>query len=102
MWKLWNEGDISGLVYPIISDEGFEGDILRCIHVGLLCVQEFAKDRPAVSTVISMLNNDIMHLSTPKQPGFIIKQNGSDTDSNQQETKPDSIGIVTITDLCGR
>ena len=39
-----------------------EMEMLRCIHVGLLCVQEFAKDRPIISVVISMLKSEIVDL----------------------------------------
>ncbi|PPD81874.1 hypothetical protein GOBAR_DD21202 [Gossypium barbadense] len=76
-WKLWREGDICGIVDKVIlesetySKNGNEKEIWRCIHVGLLCVQEFAKDRPTMPTVVSMLNSEISDLSTPKQPAFI-------------------------------
>nr|KJB12757.1 hypothetical protein B456_002G035100 [Gossypium raimondii] len=59
--SFYNKDDLSLLGYK---------EILRCIHVGLLCVQEYAKDRPTISTVISMLNSEISDLNTPKQPAF--------------------------------
>ncbi|KAK0578598.1 hypothetical protein LWI29_013021 [Acer saccharum] len=59
-WKLWNENNISALIDPVISDPpSFQSEILRCIQVGLLCVQEFVKDRPTMLTVVSMLNSEI-------------------------------------------
>ncbi|TYI95954.1 hypothetical protein E1A91_D01G035300v1 [Gossypium mustelinum] len=75
-WKLWREGDICGIVDKVIlesetySKNGNEKEIWRCIHLGLLCVQEFAKDRPTMPTIASMLNNEISDLNTPKQPAF--------------------------------
>ena len=45
--------NIVALIDPMISEPCFEMEILRCIHVGLLCVQDFAKNRPNVSIVIS-------------------------------------------------
>ncbi|MBA0754501.1 hypothetical protein Gogos_019902 [Gossypium gossypioides] len=73
-WKLWNEGNIWDLVDKVISefesDSKNEKEIRRCIHVGLLCVQEYAKDRPNMSTVVSILNSEISNLDTPKQPAF--------------------------------
>jgi hypothetical protein len=44
-------------------------EILRYIHVGLLCVQEKPGDRPDMSFVILMLNGEKL-LSQPKAPGF--------------------------------
>ena len=34
------------LTDPMMREACFEMEILRCIHVRLQCVQEFAKDRP--------------------------------------------------------
>ena len=48
--------------------------ILRCIHIGLLCVQEIAKERPTMATVVSMLNSEIVKLPRPSQPAFILSQ----------------------------
>ncbi|KAK8312321.1 hypothetical protein V6Z12_D01G033800 [Gossypium hirsutum] len=74
VWKLWNEGNIWDLVDKVISksesDLKNKKEIWRCIHVGLLCVQEYAKDRPTMSTIVSMLNSEISDLNTPKQPAF--------------------------------
>jgi hypothetical protein len=44
-------------------------EILRYMHVGLLCVQEKPGDRPDMSSVILMLNGEKL-LSQPKAPGF--------------------------------
>ncbi|KAK8312333.1 hypothetical protein V6Z11_D01G033300, partial [Gossypium hirsutum] len=68
--KLWNEGNIWNLVDKSESNLKNKKEIWRCIHVGLLCVQEYAKDRPTMSTIVSMLNSEISDLNTPKQPAF--------------------------------
>ncbi|TYH86370.1 hypothetical protein ES332_D01G037500v1 [Gossypium tomentosum] len=91
VWDLWNEGNIWDLVdktqnraVTISKSESNlknKKEIWRCIHVGLLCVQEYAKDRPTIclllfqcsyymSTIVSMLNSEISDLNTPKQPAF--------------------------------
>ncbi|KAK8368364.1 hypothetical protein V6Z11_A01G036200 [Gossypium hirsutum] len=100
-WKLWNEGNIWNLVDKVISesesDSKNEKEIWRCIHIGLLCVQEYANDRPTMSTVVSMLNSEISDLNTPKQPAFtqapLINQDFENTDS---------LNDVTLTKLNGR
>ncbi|GLT83108.1 hypothetical protein SLE2022_014170 [Rubroshorea leprosula] len=84
-WKLWNEGNILALIDNMVSDPSHHKEILRCTHVKLLCVQEFVKDRPNMSTVISMLNSEIMDLPSPEQPVFTPKQNtASDVESHSQ------------------
>lgn len=56
-------------------------EVLRYVHVGLLCVQEFANERPYVSAVLSMLNSEISELPRPKLPAFT---RGFETGSSQQ------------------
>ncbi|KAF8411255.1 hypothetical protein HHK36_003802 [Tetracentron sinense] len=79
-WQLWNEEKILELVEPTLCELSFQKEVLRCIHVGLLCVQEFAKDRPTMSTIVSMLISEITTLPTPKQPAFTTRPISSDTD----------------------
>jgi len=44
-------------------------EVIRCIHVGLLCVQQNPEDRPNMSSIILMLNGERL-LPLPKAPGF--------------------------------
>ncbi|KAG5234861.1 G-type lectin S-receptor serine/threonine-protein kinase [Salix suchowensis] len=101
-WKVWNEGDITAFVDPPISDPCFLVEIFRCIQIGLLCVQELANDRPVVSTIISMLNSEILNLPTPKKPAYVERQSILDTEPITQDQKINSINNVTISDLYGR
>lgn len=43
--ELWSKGEIMKLIDGDISNACVQEEILRCIHVGLLGVQELAKDR---------------------------------------------------------
>lgn len=70
-WRLWNENNILSLIDATISDPHFKDQILKCIHLGLLCVQEHPEDRPTISALISMLDVDeAIDLPHPKQPAF--------------------------------
>ncbi|KAF7120658.1 hypothetical protein RHSIM_Rhsim13G0168100 [Rhododendron simsii] len=64
-WRLWNEGNSELLIDPRITCQDFQMEILRCIHIGLLCVQEFAIERPNMSTVLSMLPSETANLPKP-------------------------------------
>ncbi|KAL4625475.1 hypothetical protein ACB092_05G028900 [Castanea dentata] len=101
-WKLWNNDNIMALVDPTIWDPCFQMDISKCIHVGLLCVQELARDRPNVSTVISMLKSEILDLPTPKQPAFMERQIVSNLELTQQGQIRFSNCNVTISTVSGR
>ncbi|PIA58004.1 hypothetical protein AQUCO_00500142v1 [Aquilegia coerulea] len=101
-WKLWNEEKIQMLIDPAIFDLSCKEEILRCIHVGLLCVQDFPRDRPTMSSTISMLNSEISSLPTPKQPAFSGLEVTSFSDSSHSSDKVCSRNNVTITILEGR
>ncbi|KAK6932456.1 PAN/Apple domain [Dillenia turbinata] len=82
-WKLWIEGNAIMLADLTLSSSLVETEVLRCIHVGLLCVQEFAKDRPTVYALLSMLTSEVTYLPDPKQPGFVERQIRVDAESSQ-------------------
>ena len=77
-------------------------EMLRCIHVGLLCVQELAGDRPTMSTIISMLNSEILDLPTPKQLAFTERQIASNEEPAQLGQIKSSSCNITITTVYAR
>ncbi|KAH7527271.1 hypothetical protein JRO89_XSUnG0040900 [Xanthoceras sorbifolium] len=74
-WELWSDGKALEIVDSCIVDSCSTNDILRCIHVGLLCVQDDASDRPSMSSVVFMLSNETV-LPSPKKSMFAFKKNG--------------------------
>lgn len=70
-WRLWIEGRPLELADTSCEDSSSMSDILRCIHVSMLCVQQNPEDRPEMSTVVLMLNGE-SSLPQPKQPGFLF------------------------------
>ncbi|KAK3424219.1 hypothetical protein EUGRSUZ_F01015 [Eucalyptus grandis] len=46
--------------------------LLRCVHIGLLCLQEHPEDRPSMSSIVTMLSSDNA-LAVPQQPGFLVE-----------------------------
>ncbi|PRQ30473.1 putative protein kinase RLK-Pelle-DLSV family [Rosa chinensis] len=73
-WELWKDGRGLELMDPTLSDSCIEDQFLRCIHVGLLCVEENAVDRPTISDIISMLTNESISLPVPTKPAFCIER----------------------------
>lgn len=71
-WLLWSEGKTLELMNACLLDSSVESQVLRCIQVGLLCVQKLPADRPTMSSVVFMLGNEEAVLPQPKQPGFFM------------------------------
>ncbi|KAK1556929.1 hypothetical protein Q3G72_014808 [Acer saccharum] len=67
------------------------------VQVGLLCVQDNAKDRPSMSNVVFMLSNETV-LPSPKKSSFPVRN--SEPDSSTTGTKC-SINDVTNTTFDG-
>ncbi|PRQ48782.1 putative protein kinase RLK-Pelle-DLSV family [Rosa chinensis] len=77
-WKIWREGTTSNLIDPTLTN-GSRTEIMRCIHIGLLCVQENIADRPTMTSVILMLNSHSLSLPVPSEPAFFMHSSvGSD------------------------
>ncbi|KAI4333309.1 hypothetical protein L6164_018137 [Bauhinia variegata] len=72
-WELWRDGMGLKLLDPAINVDSFVQDqVLRCIHVALLCLEELAFDRPNMSEILSMLTNENAILSLPQNPAIDI------------------------------
>ena len=100
--SFYHDEQFMSLLDPVISEPCYEMEILRCIHVGLLCVQEFAKDRPTASTVNSMLKSEIVDLPCLKKPAFTKRLIGLNTESPKLSQRKCSVNNVTITMIQGR
>ncbi|XP_030443307.2 cysteine-rich receptor-like protein kinase 29 [Syzygium oleosum] len=70
-WRSWREGTPSNLNDPNLAD-GSRTEMLRCIHVGLLCVQEIEAERPTMGAVVLMLNSYSTTMPLPSRPAFIM------------------------------
>ncbi|CAL5200787.1 unnamed protein product [Lathyrus oleraceus] len=99
-WKLWKEGRPIKLIDKNIGESCFISQILHCVHVSLLCVQQNPEDRPIMSSVILMLVSEF-DLAEPKQPGFLLKDS-SEADSSTSKHLLSSANEITITLLEAR
>uniref|UniRef100_A0A2P2LBV5 Cysteine-rich receptor-like protein kinase 10 n=1 Tax=Rhizophora mucronata TaxID=61149 RepID=A0A2P2LBV5_RHIMU len=68
-WKNWREGTAENVIDPNLS-AGSRTEMIRCIHIGLLCVQEDAADRPTMASVVLMLNSHSLTLPVLSKPAF--------------------------------
>ncbi|CAN4104115.1 unnamed protein product [Withania somnifera] len=79
-WELYKEGRSIELLDERLRDScSTPHEVVRSICVGLLCVQKRPDDRPSMSSVVLMLNNE-GPLPQAKQPAFYIEGDTSDTE----------------------
>ncbi|CAL9006078.1 unnamed protein product [Prunus brigantina] len=82
-WTLWIQDKQLELIDTTLYDSGNISEVLRCLHVGLLCVQRVPEDRPNMSYVVLMLSSDIT-LPPPKQPGFYTERSVPESPSRKR------------------
>ncbi|GLT36817.1 hypothetical protein SLA2020_111700 [Shorea laevis] len=69
-WKLWSTNQGMELIDPILLQSCVASEVLKCLHIGLLCVQEDPANRPTMSFVIVMLGSETITLPKPTKPAF--------------------------------
>ncbi|XP_062018563.1 cysteine-rich receptor-like protein kinase 10 isoform X3 [Rosa rugosa] len=80
-WNSWKGGTSSNLIDPMLRT-GSRPEIVRCIHIGLLCVQQSIGDRPTMAAIIQMLTSNSDDLPVPSQPAFYMYNQGIGSSSD--------------------
>ncbi|KAK2987251.1 hypothetical protein RJ640_017554 [Escallonia rubra] len=101
-WKLWTEEKAFQLVDPQMEDSFPLPEVLRCIQVGLLCVQQRPEDRPTMSSVVLMLDTENAILPQPKHPGFYTGRSSNETEHLLGQRIIPATNEMTNTLLFGR
>ncbi|KAJ6416435.1 hypothetical protein OIU84_002320 [Salix udensis] len=70
-WRKWNAGTPLEIIDPTLN-VGPRSEIMRSIHIGLLCVQENEALRPTMAQVSMMLSNYSVSLAAPSKPAFLM------------------------------
>ncbi|XP_011004253.1 PREDICTED: cysteine-rich receptor-like protein kinase 29 isoform X2 [Populus euphratica] len=115
-WRNWREGTGLNVIDPALST-GPRTEMMRCIQIGLLCVQENIADRPTMASIVLMLSSYSLTLPVPSQPAFSMNSStyqsdiSSSMDSNSRVTNsseaktealPLSANEASITELYPR
>ncbi|CAL4901415.1 unnamed protein product [Urochloa decumbens] len=96
VWRHWSLGSVTQLLEEYPVDEPGKQDMLRCIHIGLLCVQEDPQLRPRMASVLLLLENRIVTMSAPTKPAFVIPGPGEGPMAAAPEP---SINEASVSDL---
>ncbi|TVU38699.1 hypothetical protein EJB05_12083, partial [Eragrostis curvula] len=73
VWRHWSEGTILEIIDDSLGRNYWEAEVLKCINIGLLCLQQNPIDRPTMSDVMVMLNGDATSSLPPaSRPTFFL------------------------------
>ena len=70
-WRKWREENALDIVDPTLGVDS-RSEIMRCIQIALLCVQESVTSRPTMGSIVSILNSYSFPLSAPLRPGLYM------------------------------
>jgi len=77
VWEHWEAETVTELADPRMGGDFRKHDLLRCVHIGLLCVQEEPAARPVMSYVVTTLGTNTVTDQALCKPAFVDKK--SDT-----------------------
>jgi len=76
VWRHWSRGSVRELLDGCPAAGRRPQEVLRCVHVGLLCVQEDPQLRPGMASVVVMLNSRSITLPAPNVPAYALPAAG--------------------------
>ncbi|XP_030456849.1 cysteine-rich receptor-like protein kinase 25 [Syzygium oleosum] len=72
VWKHWSNKTPSEVADQALSNAYSVNEVIRCMHIGLLCVQDDTEDRPTMDSVVLMLNSESISIPAPQRPSFFF------------------------------
>ncbi|CAG7862534.1 unnamed protein product [Brassica rapa] len=97
-WRHWRNGSPLELVDAEIGKNYQSNEVVRCIHIALLCVHADPDDRPDISEIISMLTSNSIILQLPQSPVY----EGSEMGLPPIKSVPVSVNDSLINELVPR
>lgn len=109
-WQHWANGTALEIMDEALVDQWPRHEVLKCIYIGLLCVQDAASDRPTMSEVVLMLNSYTTTSPEPSRPAFYVPEEGSSdltienpiasqSIQSMTESLPQSLNEVTVSEI---
>ncbi|WVZ02780.1 hypothetical protein V8G54_023586 [Vigna mungo] len=95
-WRCWKENIPIEFIDTCLRDSSILSEALRCIHIGLLCVQHQPNGRPNMTSVVTMLTSEST-LPQPEKPVFLMERVLVEEDVGQHMYCPTN--EVTISDV---
>ncbi|KAH1155595.1 hypothetical protein GLYMA_18G219600v4 [Glycine max] len=71
-WRHWRDETPFNTLDEKLKESYSEIEVIKCIQIGLLCVQEDPNARPTMMSIVSYLNNHSIELPTPHEPTFFL------------------------------
>ncbi|KAL6871515.1 hypothetical protein ACP4OV_014344 [Aristida adscensionis] len=97
-WLLWKDRRWDNFIDQTFGDAYESREMIKCLTVALMCVQEKAIDRPTMPDVVAMLSGDSITLPEPRKPAYSYTR----LDVSVNSTTSSSRNELSITTTNGR
>lgn len=93
-WRKWRSETPLEMLDPVLKDSYSHSEVIRCVQIGLLCVQESPVDRPTMAQVVSYLSNVLVELPFPQEPALSMdrRRRLNITESSSGQFNSNSLG----------
>ncbi|KAI3710406.1 hypothetical protein L2E82_40186 [Cichorium intybus] len=96
-WKSWIEGRAMELIDQTIIELCSKDEVMRCINIALLCVQEDVDARPSMAYVLNIFNNYSITLPTPTNaPNYLPKRHLYSSNNESVSKSTDESQITEV------
>ncbi|KAK5831005.1 G-type lectin S-receptor-like serine/threonine-protein kinase CES101 isoform X1 [Gossypium arboreum] len=101
-WEAWNEGRALELIDPSLGESYPKDEVMRCIHVSLLCGQDNPVDRPTILDALSMMYSEGNQLPRAKPPAYYFSRSRDEPEIVECELQIFSPNNLSITEMEAR
>lgn len=110
-WREWKKQTPLSILDRNMDENYSQDEVIKCIHMGLLCVQENPTARPSMAKIVSYLNSHSLELPSPQEPAFFLNDITDQDITSQRESSfgpstnsfiSSSINEMTISELYPR
>ncbi|MQM13020.1 hypothetical protein Taro_045940 [Colocasia esculenta] len=101
-WHMWKEENVMDFLDSSIASTSSPAQVSRCLHVGLLCVQDHVNKRPFMSSIVFMLENDTPIHDKPNRPMFMLEAAQEGGEVPKSGSTCPSVNDLSITAVEGR
>ncbi|CAN6372518.1 unnamed protein product [Urochloa humidicola] len=99
-WNSRKDGKIQEFVDSSVMEDCPLDEASRCVHIGLLCIQDNPDCRPLMSAAVFMLENKTTPLPTPTEPMYFARRDA--TPANADDGDALTMNDMSLTTLEGR
>ncbi|XP_059443150.1 cysteine-rich receptor-like protein kinase 10 [Corylus avellana] len=109
-WKQWTDETPLKVLDPNLGNSYSREQVIRCLHIGVLSIQDDPADRPTMASIVLMLSSQSISMPSPlRQPAYFLHSRieekplvEQESDQSTSKSVPLSVNEASITELYPR